>query len=254
MKRFIKTVAAGALGVLAAAVMAPRASADVLSIDFQQAAFSNGISAQGDGGTGPWLNATFSSSTAGTVTLTLTASHLYSTEFVSNWYFNVAEALTGTDANYSLSGLAIVQNSGSAPTAAVSLDTRDGTFGPGNDADFKADGDGYFDFLLEFPTNAGSTFNDNEVASFTLTGSGSFAGITAASFKSISVDGGDPNKNGFLAAAHIQGIPYGEKSGFFAGVEGGSTGTTGTTVPLPAAAWAGFALLGGLGVKRRLGR
>jgi hypothetical protein len=204
-----------AAGVLAAASVA---SADFLAIDLNFE-FSG---ATAPSGSAPWLRAEFSSSTAGEVDLKLISLLHGDNEKITKWTFNLDPALSAT-------GLNVTHDGGQAP-ASVSK---------GVDA-FKADGDGYFDLLFSFPTS-GNTFGKGETAEFTIT---SADPITAASFAYLSVNG-PPSKNGFMSAAHVQGIgPGGGQSGWIAP----------TMVPLPAPValgGAGLALAAGMGAWRR---
>jgi len=72
---------------------------------------------------------------------------------------------------------------------------------------FKADGDGYFDFLVDLSSNP-PRFDGIDVLEW------DFMGITLAQATGgISVNGGDPLKNGFTFGLHAQGLAEG--SGWF---------------------------------------
>jgi hypothetical protein len=135
------------------------------------------------GGSLPWLTATFDDdNTAGLVELTLEATNLIPDEFVSEWYLNFDPALNPAS-------LAIAYNSGGPAASNIST---------GVDA-FKADGDGFFDILFEFPT-ALDTFGPGDSVVYDIT----LDGITAHSFYYLS----NPKENstgGFYSAAHVQG-------------------------------------------------
>ena len=141
-------------------------------------------------GSPPWLTATFSSNTPGTVTLTMSSSFKDTGEFVTEWDFNLNPALNPAS-------LSIIYNSG--PTASVSKGTNA----------FFADGDGYFDIEFLFPTDPqGSRFSDSKTSVYTIIGDS----ITASSFNYLSyINGGE---GVYHTGAHIQGIPSGEGSGW----------------------------------------
>jgi len=218
----------------AAAVAASIAAFALFVQPAQAASVPFGLDTEFSGATPPagspfWLLATFDDGgTAGSVSLSIDAAGLTGTEFVSEFYFNfdgdpttltIAEVTTGADAS-------------TAPSATVSTGTDS----------FKADGDGSFDVLLEYPTS-GDRFTSGELSNWLITGTG----IVADDFLALSfVKGGD--KEGLFVAAHIQGI----------GDDGADSGwITGTVVPLPAAlplfltGLAGLGLLGWL--RRRAG-
>ena len=182
-------------------------------------------------GSTPWLTAKFADTGTNEVTLTLTASNLGGTEFVSNWFFNYTGA----------SNLSIIQimqfTEDDAPSATNAL----GVLGR-----YKADGTGgWFDLTFAFPTEGADRFTNGEYAIFTITGEG----LTSEMFLAQSWDSKTGGERSVLyAAAHIQGIP----------LEGGgttsawvTTGTSTTHAPIPAAAWLLSSGLLGLAVIRR---
>lgn len=145
-------------------------------------------------GTAPWLQAVFTDAAmpANTVQLTLSAGNLVGTEFVSNWYFNLNPALDPTALSFSLSG--------SNPSVQT-----------GKNA-FKAGPTGKYDLLLGFSTaNDGSRFGSGDSLTITITGNG-IGGLTASDFDFLctAAGGGGP----YTAAAHIQSIDPGGKSGW----------------------------------------
>ena len=154
--------------------------------------FSEAFAPVGDA---PWLTATFENIDINTVGLTLEATNLTGSECVSGWYFNLD---TGLDAD-DLLNLSI--NNKGGPNASISkgIDT------------YKADGDGYFDILLDFD----KTFVKDSVATFEIYFTG---GLTDLSFDFMSAPSG--NSHGpFLSAAHVQSIGSDdEKSGWVAPV------------------------------------
>ncbi len=124
-----------------------------------------------------------------TVRLTLDASGLSNVEFASNWYVNLNPALNATQLSFS-----IVSN----PTALSLGDIRTGTNA------FKADGDGHYDILFDFPPPPGSfpaklTAGEKVVVDVTRIG-----GLSLSDFHYQSVES---TGNGvYYTAAHIQGI------------------------------------------------
>ena len=161
-------------------------------------------------GSAPWLTATFTDGIpGGGVSLSIAAGGLTGSEFVNGVYFNVDPALTVAATN-----IAFVSGSSSAPTPS--------SIQAGTNA-YKADGDGFYDIMISFPTPASSRFNAGEVALFTITGVPS---LTANSFTFLSQPAGGSGP--FLAAAHIQGIT----TQYMTGASGWVA-----SVPIPAALW-----------------
>ena len=145
-------------------------------------------------GTPGWLTAQFDDhGSSGSVTLTMTAANLEGTENVASWLFNVDPAINPATLTFS------------APTlVSGSFDTSDFTVSKGTDG-FKADGDGYYDIEIDFPSHDGNVdrFTGGDSVSFTITGSS----ITANSFNFTSSSGGG---NGtYTMAAHVQNTPNG---------------------------------------------
>ncbi|MBI4583497.1 MAG: PEP-CTERM sorting domain-containing protein [Planctomycetes bacterium] len=143
-------------------------------------------------GPAPWVVITVEDVNATTVKVTISNSGLTGSEFSESVYLNLNPAIDPTNLTF---------NQLSGEPATFSTDT---------DA-FKADGDGFFDILVDFPPPPGSQkFEAGETAVFEITHSG---GISAADFDYQSASGGG---NGtFTAAAHIQGIgPDGNDSGW----------------------------------------
>lgn len=206
------------------------ASADagqlVFTIDNNSEFSGSGAVASGD------VIVTIDDTVANTVQVTVDATNLtVSSEFISDLWLNLDPTPTGS---YTPTGI-----SGPQPDV-FDVNTVGGS---GGGSAFKPDGDGYFDFHFGWPTGNSdpNRFDAGETSVFTISGSG----ISAAAFNDISVDGNDPSKNGFHVAAHIQGIPNGNGSGFFS--EDGE-GPGPTPVPEPASAVLAFLGLGGLGL------
>jgi hypothetical protein len=136
----------------------------------------------------PWLTVQFDDhGSTGAVDLTITATNLTGSEFVSRLYLNIdpvlESLLTATD---------------------FSLPTKTGSFGDVSitvDANNKkADGDGKYDILLSFPTaNSGAgRFGAGDAVSYTIS---SISSLTANSFNFKSVG----SSKAYPMAAHIQG-------------------------------------------------
>ncbi len=131
--------------------------------------FGDTFSGTSPAGTAPWLTATFHTVSTGTVTLTLNSQLQSSTEFISDVYFNT------NPAGLVPASLAFAQNSGVSFSGATL----------GEDC-CKADGDGYYDIEIDFPTSQGSRFGQGSSAVFTFTGTG----ITEDYFDFLSSPGG----------------------------------------------------------------
>ncbi|NQT84585.1 PEP-CTERM sorting domain-containing protein [bacterium] len=121
-----------------------------------------------------------------TVELTVDATLLVGSEFVGALYLNVDPSLDPT-------GLTITDTGGPSSYASPSI-------GQGVDA-FKADGDGFFDILMDFDNNNSDALSAGESALFTIQG----AGLSQSSFLYLSANGGGEH-GPFLVAAHVQGI------------------------------------------------
>lgn len=143
-------------------------------------------------GPAPWVNATFQDTNNGVV-LTIANSGLASSEFISGVYLNFDPADNVNNLSFTL------QNTiGSFSAPSVSM---------GEDA-FKADGDGYYDILLNFSTADGHKFTGGDSVTYLITG---VAGLTSSDFAYLSTPGGDA-PNGFYAAAHAQGLTGGQSA------------------------------------------
>lgn len=212
--RYLPAITFMFLGV---AVSAPLPAAILTyGLDFE---FSGGTP---PAGSTPWITATFDDSFGGpnTVRLTMSANNLVGTEFVDEWSFNFDPALNPTLLSFAyVSG----QQANAVSTGANA---------------FKADGDGFFDILFDFPPPKGSDpkFTAGKTSVWDLTYAA--APITASSFNFGSV-GGD--KGSFSTAAHIQSIGAdGEGSGWIGP-------NNGETIPEPGT-FVVWSLLGAIGI------
>lgn len=177
--------------------------AAVLAVPAQAAIMTIGLSREYTGATPPesaatpWLTATFDDfGGSGLVRLTLRATNLTGSEFVSKWGFNLNPAI---DPN-ALSVDAL-------PTSTVfATSIYRGANG------YKAGGGSYFDLGFSFQTTSGvGRFTANDVAEYDLRG----ASLTVASFNFLSSGGGS---GPLLTAAQIQGIgPNAQQSGWITG-------------------------------------
>lgn len=142
--------------------------------------------------TGPWLNATFTDAGGGAVTLTLSDLNLTDDEYVGIWYFNLDTALLPSNLTFTyVSGV-----------AASSITTTNDNIvsGPGNNATYKADGDGFFDIRFDFGKTGGvGDFGVGATSVYTIT-----SGLTDGSFDYMSLPGGGHGT--YNTAAHVQSI------------------------------------------------
>jgi VPDSG-CTERM motif len=198
------------LAAAVALLMNQNASAASFTLNFDTE-FSGG---QAPGGPAPWLSATFTDTTPGTVSLTLSASPapgygLTGTENVDGLYLNVAPAFVGA-LSFSPGAPATLLSGGSLTSITQ-----------GEDA-FKADGDGLYDILFSFGTGAGAGFGPGDALTETITSS--VTGLTASSFDLLSTPAGGHGP--FFAAAHVQNT-----TGAGSGGSGWIAPSGGTSVP-----------------------
>lgn len=163
--------------------------------------------------TPPYLLATFRDGTdcdpdcnANTVQLILTASLEDTTEFVTEWDFNATEAVTVAFTD-DLSGTFAVPDIGQ--------------YNPDN---YKAGGDGLYDFSIIFSSAGGPgdpRFAGTDSALFTITGTT----ISVNTFLALSAPDGGAGP--FYSAAHVQGITP-DCSGWVADTNGGTPGGGGS--------------------------
>lgn len=204
VSKFTRNTLATLTAACALVLGASAVQAAVVTFDYNYA-FSGSAPASA----APWLRATFDDhGTTGNVSLTVTANGLVPGEFLSQLYLNLNPSLNATSLVFSYQG------SSTAPAASVSTGTNA----------YKADGDGYYDILLNFPPPPGTQkFDAGEQAVYTITG---IASLSANSFYALSAPGSGSNAGPFYSAAHVQGL-----SG------GGSSWLAPVAVPLPMAVW-----------------
>ena len=204
MRLLRNTLLITAMGGLLALTLASNAFASTVTFNYNAV-----ISGSTPAGTAPWVQAIFDDGgSSGSVTLTMTTSGLSGSENITGMYFNLDSSLNPTSLSFNYLG--------TTGAAATSVQT-------GVDA-FKADGDGKYDVLFNFPTASG--FNAGQTVKYQITG---ISSLTALSFNVLSACG-NPSCSGpgnFYAAAKVQNI--GASSGWIASNAG--------VVPVPAALW-----------------
>jgi hypothetical protein len=217
-KKIFRLPALSAATLLAAVAAAPLQAASV-TFDYTES-----FGAVPPGGSAPWATATFDDGgTAGSVTLTMDV--LATVGDVTAMYFNLADDSPGA-----LGDLDFVYVASSGPEAnSVSVGTNN----------FRADGDGFYDILFDFPPPPGNVrFGPGEQVVYTITDTAMT--LTAADFNVFGEPGpGAGNPGPFLSVARFQSTP------------GGGSDWVGA-VPIPAAVWLfGSGLLGLVGIARR---
>jgi hypothetical protein len=149
------------------------------------------VSGDQPAGTAPWLSATFDDSYGGanTVLITMNGLNLSGSENVTEWYFNFDDALD-------VSQLSFVEV-GTSGVSPINVTTEMNSF--------KADGDGYFDIMFDFPPPPGNDpnrFNStNNTVSYAVTYS---SAISVWDFNFDSDLGG--GQGIYKTAAHVQSI------------------------------------------------
>jgi PEP-CTERM motif-containing protein len=139
--------------------------------------------------TSPWLTATFHTVSTGTVTLTLTSSLEVTSEFISDFAFNVDPSIVPSSLSF-VEGTPVGYTPGPTTVGAGAQDAQNLNGGG-------AAGKG-FDIQLVFDNAPpGVRFDDSDVAVFTITGTG----LTAESF-----DFTNTGSAHVPVAAHINGI------------------------------------------------
>jgi hypothetical protein len=145
------------------------------------------------GAASPWLSATFEDGPLpDSVRLTLDATNLTGTEFAASWYFNLNPSLDPASLTFSF-----VSN----PTALGLNNIHTGVNA------FKADGDGHYDILLDFPPPPGSFAQKFTAGETVILDIQRVGGLTVADFLFESVQS---SGNGtYVSAAHVQGLSGG---------------------------------------------
>lgn len=151
-----------------------------------------------------------------------------SAEKIGAWYFNTLVDIAG----FTVTGYDDLIGTVTMPAFAYSFNSTAGSF--------KADGDGYFDLVLDFATGGAGAFDDGERISFLI----NFAGITAATFDGMSLSSGS-DTGPFGSALHIQGVGANSVSLWLS--EGGGTDPDPDPDPDPVPE-PGLALLALLGI------
>ncbi|HZV36814.1 MAG TPA: PEP-CTERM sorting domain-containing protein [Verrucomicrobiae bacterium] len=170
---------------LALALLSPSWALAVTNVFQFNYTFSSGGSLSSPTGPAPWLTANIQDVTLGTVDLTINASGLQGSEYVSSFFMNLDPAMNPTSLSFLKTGM-----TGSFTDPTINL----------GENGYKADGDGYYDIDLEFSTSHGSTFTVGDSITYQITGSG----LDANDFEFTSQMGGGTGT--YLAAAHVQSI------------------------------------------------
>jgi hypothetical protein len=157
-------------------------------------------------GASPWLRATFTTVSTGTVNLNL-ENLLPSGEFVDDWGFNVNPSLTAVLDGTTLSGMTVTQQTGKAIQAFGSGSVK-GVNASNGGPNMKA---GLFDLVFDWPTPASARFSGGTNATFQITGSG----LTENSFDFLTTDDGHMFGGPYYSAAHVQGIPTGNSGSIY---------------------------------------
>jgi hypothetical protein len=139
-------------------------------------------------GSAPWIDATFSNATPGTVFLTITNAGFVGSEFASELYFNLNTNLDPNNLVFTL-----VSSNGIFATPSIDHQNADS---------YKADGDGKYDMRFNFGTASGTTFTTGDSITYQITG---ISSLTALDFGYLSAPAGGSGP--FYAAGHVQGIP-----------------------------------------------
>ena len=227
------------------------ANAATLQIDFGT---SFGDPGDGDtappAGPSPWLTAFFDDGdTVGSVTLTITVAGTVGSAQISEIYLNVDDVIGAENLI-----ITTIDETDISPGAGISQETAN----PGSMSGFKADADGWYDFLFDLPIGgANDPFTAGETLIYSIDDNG--AGLLlASSFAELTVpDPVDPN-GPYYGAAKVQSItgcanytPGGDP--VCSDWIGADTTLPPSEIPVPAAVWlfASGLLLGMAGVARR---
>lgn len=172
-----------------------KASASGIIYEFDSIFSANSVAPDGPG---PWVEAAFQDVNGG-VLLTIDNPNLSATEFVNMMYFNLNPSLDPTLLTFT------PQSSAGAFSLPTFTTYSQGTQVSGN----KADGDGYYDIVVDFAQSGTDSlrFNDGDSVSYLIAG---ITGLTAADFGYVSDPGnGNGSPGPFYAVAHVQGTSNG---------------------------------------------
>lgn len=204
------------------------ALAAVLMVGFAPAVFADMVPFEldtvfsGPGNPSGSIFATFDTAgaAAGNVLLTLDATSLTgANEKIKEWYFNFDPGKDPDELEFSYNG--------GTQTAPANTVLTEANF-------HKADGDGFYDILFQFPTSAGDRFGAGDTSVWEIHWTG--GALSPSDFSFDSVGSADP----YLTAAHILGSGANQESSW-------------VTVPAPGATALGLIGLGFVGrVKRRI--
>ena len=172
----------------------------------------------------PWLTAEFNDeNTPGSVRVTMEATNLTDAEYINNWFFNFESPYISVDL------LTISYVSGVNATVFQN---------PGKN-EYKADGDGLFDILFDFPQPnnpsdpSESRFGVGDTVVYDILDNLTIGKITVESFNLLSET--KPNKTGYFSATHVGGIGQNDKdSGWIGDDSNGGGGGGGDPIPEPA--------------------
>lgn len=183
MRKTIASLAAMAIMGVAAPVFAT-------SLTFNyNVQFSNGVLPNDPA---PWLRVVFSDvgvSVGNDVRMTITTGGLSNQEFISGIYFNLLPSINPLD----ITATPIVNPNGSYMGLAQGVNCC------------QADGDGIYDLLFNFNTNAANRLGANQLASFDLNWTLGSLNVNAVNLLAAPGGGNGP----FYSAAHLQGIGVG---------------------------------------------
>jgi hypothetical protein len=138
-------------------------------------------------GVSPWLDALFTDTGPGKVSITISGTGLVGNEYVAALYLNLNPALSSGDLSFS-----VLATSGGFALPTILTGTNQ----------FKADGDGKYDVLFKFNQKSGKTFGEDEYLTYEVTSSS--GALTAMDFGFLSKPAGGSGP--FLSAASVQGI------------------------------------------------
>ncbi len=211
----INRIATGALSFVA--IAAPAAAQQIIPLNYVFSGATPAASA-------PWLTLKLEDRNPTTVRLTMDAAGLSGQEFVSAWYVNFNPVLNATGLNFS-----IISN----PTQ-----LSNGNIDTGTNA-FKADGDGKYDILFDFPPPPGAFAAKFTAGEKVVVDVSRASGLSTSDFLYQSVES---SGNGvYFTAAHIQGI----------GNDSAWVGASAIPEPSTYALMAGGVVLGYVFVRRR---